>query len=235
MGLAEGVGIIGSTIPGISIGALQAGALQAATAGFAGGIIGRAAMHYAAAGGEITKGVFVWYGIRDDGTPGWVTFTFPMNPEELTQSWSPDYAAIKVPGQNSARYQFVHGGEKPLSFTLHFFYLPEKVGYITGTVQTLEQLVTRLPQGPANGTQSAMPAPPAVYLYFGKHIQGQRYIVSKMDLKCFNIFDPAYLLPMHAELQIELKLAAAPGDQRPDNFVRGTDHGKLTSILQAVL
>lgn len=231
MGIAEGIALIGSTLPGISVGSLQAGALQAAAAGFAGGIIGRAAMHYAAAGGEITKGVFVWYGIDElTGNPGWVTFTFPMNPEEMTRSWAPDYSAIKVPGQNNPQYQFVHGGEKPMSFTLHFFYLPEKVGFITGTVELLTQLVTRLPQ--ARDTETAMPAPPPVYFYYGKHIKGERFIVTKMELKCFDLFDPAYLLPMRAELQIEMKAAPAPGD-RPDSLVRGANHGKLSSILSA--
>jgi hypothetical protein len=231
MALSDGVAVIGASIPGISIGRLQAGALAASVAGIGGGILGRAAMRYAATGGEITKGVFVWYGVDPaTGQPGWVPFTFPINPEELNQSWAPKYAALEIPGQNDPRYQFVHGGEKTLSFSLHFFYLPQKVGYITGTVELLTQLVTRLPVGV--DTTNAMPAPPAVYLSYGKHIQGTRYIVSKMDVKCFDLFDPAYLLPMRAEVQFELKVAPAP-TERPDSLVRGANHGKLTSIFQA--
>lgn len=157
---------------------------------------------YAATGGQLVQGVLAWF--LPDGSPKY--FKFPINPSELHESLSPEWADIKVPGQNRPIYQFVHGGEREISFTLNFFYDNPDRRTIARQLDELRSLTQR----PYTYSTGAASGPPAVYLYFGQYMQGQRFIVSKLNIKVFDMFDPLFLLPLRAEVEISLKEALDP-------------------------
>lgn len=151
---------------------------------------------YAAAGGKLVKGMFVWF--TPNGTLD--RFIFQMNPEALDEVISPEWASRSVPGQNRPLYQFVNGGPRQLTFTLHFFYEKRDRYHIKNDLERLRRLTQRSMEVPVG----AFGGPPAVFFYFGDYIRGDRFIVSRLEIKAFDLFDPTLLLPLRAEATITL-------------------------------
>jgi hypothetical protein len=164
----------------------------------------------ATAMGELRKGMLAWYG-PDGATLH--SFKFPMNPEELRDAVSPEYAAHSIPGQGRPSYQFVNGGEREISFKLHFFYRDRDRRKIRDHIRLLQSLTQRTPGVP----KGASGGPPPVYLYFGDFYQGVRCLVTRVEMRAFDLFDPLLLLPLRAEVEISMVEALdTTGGVRPD-------------------
>jgi len=205
-GALSSVGKLGNSSAAMVLGAANSLAGGALVSAVANSPIGKgllaAGWKYAATGGQTVQGVLAWF--MPDGSPKY--FKFPMNPSDIQESLSPEWADIKVPGQNRPVYQFINGGERELTFTLHFFYDNPDRRTITRQLDELRSLTQR----PYVYSTGAASGPPPVYLYFGQYIQGQRFIVSKLNIKVFDLFDPAFLLPLRAEVEVSLKEALDP-------------------------
>lgn len=197
---------------------------------------GRAAVEmgwrYAQLGGKLVTGLLTWFP-SEGGDPRY--FKFPMNPEEFRESLSPNWATIQAPGQNRPIYQFVSGGERELSFTLHFYYDSADRRVIRDQLNELRALTQR----PYNAPESPISGPPPVYFYFGEFMRGERFIVSQLNIRTFDLFDPAFLLPLRAEVEVTLKEALDPAlttenDPRARLNVRGRNIGGADVLLNSV-
>ncbi len=120
---------------------------------------------------------------------------FQFNPEEISDEKSADYAAVKVPGLSHPRYQFVAGEARRISFKLSFFKGPVK-----RNVDWLRSLVY-----PEHQKTMMKNAPHRVLFFFGDLYPGLTCIVRQVNARCFDIFDPATLLPQHAEVDLTLE------------------------------
>lgn len=227
MSIIGGAGVVLGAANGVSFGSvLRGGSLNAFIASQVPGI-GKLGMKYAATGGFLVKGVLIWK--NPDGST-YSTFAFPMNPESISDSVSPEWAEFRSPGQNRPLYQFAHGGAREVSFTLHFFFEDRDRRKIRDQIQVLQSLARRPLTG--NSTHTATGSPPAVNFFFGEFFKGERFIVSKVDAQAHTLFDPALLLPLRAEVNIVL--LEAPDPTQPPSQVRMGDRiGSATSIIRA--
>lgn len=194
------------------------------------------AMKWASTGGKLTRGVLVWTNL--DSPTGMDFFQFPMNPSELSDSEAPDYAEIKAPGQNRPLYQFVHGGARQVEFTLNFFYDHPDRSMIKQYIEKLRSLTKRPLRRKNDATYSATGGPPPVRFYFGDYFQGERFIVSKLDVKAFDLFDAVSLYPMRAEVRVCLLEAPSDTDvlsKALSNPVGGVSQGALSAIARGML
>jgi hypothetical protein len=166
--------------------------------GWGGSTLKNAGLLYAAQGGKLRRGIFIW-DEPDTGKPA--RFTFPMNPSAISEELSPNWAETQVPGQNRPMYQFINGGPREVSFTLNFFYQDRRREVIRNQIAALKGLTQRRYTGKLMG---AYEGPPAIYFFFGDYFMGERFIVSKISVKAFDLFDPARLLPMRADVEISL-------------------------------
>lgn len=202
--IADGIAIIG-TANQLSLGPLKAGEINAFLMGSSlGESVGIAGMKYAAMGGKLTKGIFVWK--NADRTQG--SLVFQMNPEEINDHNAPEYAMMKVPGQNRPQYHFISGGPRTITFALHFFYADRKRDAIAGALTQLRNLGLR--ERSTFSAPTARPGPPVLYFYFGEYYKGLRCILQKCEIKVFDLFDPATLLPMRATVEIQLDEVVDP-------------------------
>jgi hypothetical protein len=227
MSLLQSGSVVLGTANGVSLGSLfQGGALNAFLASQLSGLTALG-VRYAAAGGQLVKGVMVWQN-PSGGT--YSTFAFPMNPESINDSVQPDWATKSPPGQNAPLFQFTQGGEREVSFTLHFFFQDRNRGKIRDQIRALQSLTRRPITGTA--THTATGSPPVINFFYGELYKGERFIVKKVDARMFGLFDPVLLLPMQAEVEISLVEAPDPTATVPK--VRLTDRlGPATSIIRA--
>lgn len=195
-----------------------------------GAAVTNAGYKYAALGGQIVKGVLAWFDMN--GKPQ--SFAFPINPDSLEETLSPEWATHKAPGQNRPTYHFVHGGERELTFTLHFFYDSPDRRVIRDQLDALRGLTQRpyahIKQGGGDG-------PPPVYLYFGEYIRGERFIVKGLKIKVFDLFDPALLLPLRAEVEVSLLEALDPflvDGNDPRKNLRVQQRGSIDSVIRTI-
>lgn len=192
--------------------------------------VGKAGMGLAAAGGKIRKGIFIWKEpetrqrrvIRNQHTrigsdtlgrtPTAVTedvavsvpnkFVFGMNPESIREDSNPTYAETQIPGQNRPMYQFINGGEWNITFTLNFFYAKRRREHVLEEIRTLQDLTQRRYNDPdATGVYQG---PPVIFFYFGEYFKGEPFILRRVQVKSFDLFDPVRLLPMRADVELSL-------------------------------
>lgn len=179
----------------------------------AGKLSGQTGLLFAAQGSRVERGILLW---ERGGLPQ--QFTFPMNPESISEEVAPDYAEIKVPGQNRPMYQFINGGARSVSFTLNFFYQERRRDAIANQIDALKELTQRSYTGRLEG---AYDGPPTLQFIFGAYFTGrERFIVSKLAIKSFDLFDPTFLLPMRADVEVSL-LEVIPVSRRATNRVLG--------------
>lgn len=161
----------------------------------------KAGMRYAASGGSLRKGILVWNGGNE-------RLKFHMNPEAITDAKSPVWAETVVPGQNRPMYQFINGGPRELNFTLNYFYNERRREHVRDDIRKLQSLTDR----PGNYATDAGGSwqgvggqhPPIVYFFFGEYYEGVPFIVSKIQVTSKDLFDPARLLPMRADVDLTL-------------------------------
>lgn len=206
--LGDGLAVLGTANSLSVLNAMKAGTINQFLLSMPGmTALPKVGMRLAAVGGNLVKGIFLW---RDAGGQAsaqtFNKFAFQMNPEEIEEQIEPDWAEIRVPGQNRPVYQFVHGGRREIKFTLNFFYADRNRAKIRDYIRVLQGLATR--PNIQRQTVAAIGAPPTVYFYFGRYIQGDRFIVSSVESRVFDMFDPILLLPLRAEVQIRLLEAA---------------------------
>lgn len=170
--------------------------VTSALSGSGGDTLKNAGLLYAAQGGRLTRGHFVW----TEGAEK-QKFTFPMNPSSISESLSPSWAETMVPGQNRPMYQFVNGGPREVSFTLNFFYQDRKRVVIRDQINALKSLTQRRMTGVLAG---AYDGPPAFAFHFGEYFKGERFIMSKIQIKAFDLFDPLSLLPLRADVDLTM-------------------------------
>lgn len=231
LSLTQGLNVIGTAngvslgnIPGIA--AIRAGSVGALLAhNPVGKELSRAGMRFAATGGNLVRGIFLWE--TPDGPAPYETFVFPMNPEAIRDQLNPKWAEIEVPGQNRPVYHFVNGGARELSFTLHFFYEERDRAKVRDAIEKLQSLTQR----PATHTSTgALGKPPALYFYFGEYIRGARFIVKSLSVESKELFDPLTLLPLYST--VEITLAEAPNPAGSNPTLSGFRGGTLQTILR---
>lgn len=170
-------------------------------AGAASSALQTLAITRAAQGGKMTRGHFLWNEPESSRFAGQNRFTFPMNPESIEESVEPVYAETTVPGQNRPMYQFINGGPRKLKFTLNFFYESRKRSLIRDQIDALKSLTQRRYTGVLGG---AYGGPPPLNFFYGDYFRGERFIVQSLSIRSFDLFDPATLLPMRADVDITL-------------------------------
>lgn len=177
----------------------------------AGDALGKAGMKFAASGGHLRKGVFVW---RRPGDPVLKSFKFLMNPESIREAVAPVYAESMAPGQNRPTYQFINGGPREVSFTLKFFYAERKRSHVRDDLRNLQRLTQRPTGGAGYGT---FEGPPVIYFFFGEYFDGTPFLVHKVESTAKEMFDPATLLPLRMDVDLTLKeVAPVSGNSRPN-------------------
>lgn len=230
--------------------AMFAGAAGAATAGVANAIlqqgfanmdvVGTAGIRLAASGGKLVRGLLVW---KNMTTNQFDKLMFPMNPEEISESITPSWAETQVPGQNAPHYQFINGGPREVSFTLNFFYgMNDKRNRdaVRNYIDTLRSLTRRqdgasYSAGQYRGRPGAGGSPPPLHFYLGQYFRGDRFIISRFEVRAFDLFDPLTLLPMRATVDLTLLEAETPdGAARPSVRLRDGLADSAT-ILRAAL
>lgn len=163
-----------------------------------GRVLGKAGLKLAASGGNIRKGILIW--TEPDGHIE--KFVFPMNPEAIRERVEPVYVDTPVPGQNRPLYQFINGGPREVNFKLHFFYQHRRREHVKEEIRTLQSLTQRRY---AESEQTGVyQGPPVVSFYFGDYFQGEQFIVTQMEVTAFDLFDPIFLLPMRAEMDVTM-------------------------------
>lgn len=184
--------------------------------GLGGGTAKDLGMFFAAQGGLLQRGIFTW-----QEADGMHQFTFPMNPESITETLSPVWAESMVPGQNRPLYAFINGGPREVTFTLNFFYQDRRRDTIRNQIEALKSLTQRRYTGTLSG---AYDGPPPIRFYFGDYFRGERFIVSKVQVRAFDLFDPRSLLPLRADVSLTLLEAVDTTAIRSRNTLGPTDN-----------
>jgi len=219
----EGQGSTAGVVIGMAndaLGGVKAGELNAFFMGSPlGNIVGKLGMQIAAQGGKLVKGRLQWNDPLSDN-PVLQSLKFPIYPEEITESHRPVYAEFTVPGQNRPIYQFINGGPRELSFTLQFFYENRNRATIRNQIRSLQALTQRSVQS-VDRTKFA--GPPTVQFLLGSfYTPGDRFIVTEVTMRAFDLFHPLLLLPMRASVDITL-LHTPTGDS--GRIAQGTELG----------
>ena len=120
---------------------------------------------------------------------------FPLNPEQITDSKTTSYAAIKVPGLNRPRYQFVTGDVRKIEFKIHLFQGPvmDQVAWL------------RSRQVPERENARLVAAPHSVLFLFGTMYSGVLCVITSVKADFHSLFSPE-LEPMQCEVSLALEV-----------------------------
>lgn len=228
------VQVVGTALGSAAIGSLLSGtgklAQFANPGGVVAGLVSPLGITFAARGGHMQKGILLW---QKPDNSGYNQFKFQMNPDEIEDKGSPNYAKHDIPGQNRPLYQFVSGGSREISFALHFFYADRDRTTTRGYIETLRTLTQRAPeqQAVSQGQFSTSAGPPVLWFFFGNYYRKFRCLMTKFEVKTSDLYDPATLLPMRAQVDITLSEAVDPNapDAPPVTITDGI--GSLTSLV----
>lgn len=174
-------------------------------------VAGRAGLTLAALGGNLVRGLLVWWEPADGR---FRTFRFQMNPDSFKETVTPKYATQEVVGQPRPQLQWINGGPREMTLTLTFWNLERDRSKIVEYVQQLRSLTERRGNpNPAPGTPpqaDGMGAPPAVRFFAGRLYTGERWVVTRFEVEYKDLFDPLTLYPLRAVVSLTLTEAPDP-------------------------
>lgn len=120
---------------------------------------------------------------------------FQMNPNDITDDKSTNFARIPIPGMSHPRYQFVSGEARKVSFKIHLFKGPVK-----DQVTWLQSLLY-----PEHAGTILKNGPHRVLFVFGDLYPGFLGVVTGAKVRYFDLFDRETLAPQRAEVDLSLE------------------------------
>lgn len=127
-------------------------------------------------------------------------FQMQYNPSEIADTKETTYASIVVPGMSHPRYQFVAGGARRITFTLHLLHTDTTGKTVSQRCHWLRSL-----QYPEHTGKMLTQAPHRVLLFFGQLYPGVECMVREAKIQYHSQFDPATLLPLRATVELTLE------------------------------
>jgi hypothetical protein len=125
---------------------------------------------------------------------------FQYNPNEITLTRTPNWASTEIPGMSFNQLQWISGGERKFSFKLDFFFDSSDRYSIAKKLDWIESLTFPDYSGTTNFKRGAHP----ILFNFGELYKNVRCVVTSFEAKPFYMFDPKSLLPLRAEVNLQL-------------------------------
>jgi hypothetical protein len=140
-----------------------------------------------------TKGFFVDTVTQD-------RLLFQYNPESIKMQRTPKWAEVEIPGMSHPKLQWINGGNKKFTFSLDFFFGDKGVTSVKKNLDWLESLTY-----PDFGSDYILERGAHPILFnFGQFYKNVRCAVTGFESNAFYMFDPTSLLPLRAEVNLEL-------------------------------
>jgi hypothetical protein len=149
---------------------------------------------------------------------------FQHNPNEFQITRTPNWATSETPGMSHPKMQFINGGVKKISFTLNLYFDDRGRELVIRQMDWLEALTYPDYDGNGNFNRGAHP----VLFNFGDMVKNMRAVVTNYQAKPYYLFDPTSLLPLRADIDIELTEFIYDGGWKPIGFREVRIHMTVT-------
>ena len=153
---------------------------------------------------------------------------FQHNPEEITDEQETGWNSIKVQGMSHPRKQWTSGGDRTVRFTLRFYRDSFNENEVSQAINWIQSL--QLPEYQGNKLKDS---PHRCLFLFGT-LYNMTCIVNKASARYYELFSPATLQPVFADVQVELVQFVETGEDYSQRRSDGGGGGLVGGILNDI-
>jgi len=125
---------------------------------------------------------------------------FTINPEQISDTKSTNYAEITIPGMSHPRYQYVSGGKRTISLLINLWYGEyDRREEVHEKILWFQSLLY-----PEHSETTRKHAPHRIRFQYGDYLSVE-CLVKSVEVLSKDLFDPKTLQPLRADVRIILE------------------------------